>query len=306
MSITDEQRIERRNWIGASDIAGILGCDPYNSPLHVYLSKVHDTEDIEGNDAIDFGNLFELPLLAWAGKKLGYELIYNVRTIDPGGRPFASNHDALVLGKPIGLEAKVRTYKPEEFGREEGSDILPPRILLQCQQQIHTGELAEVHVPVWLPSYGRMKPQLFRVERSEGLIAYLIEKGMEFWEQHVIPRIPPPAEFGELEIIKRIKRQPEKLVSVSDALVIEWELAKKAVKAAEKEKDRKWADLLAAVGDGDAWEWGEDGAHYTYYEYPRHTLDSKALKRDHPEIFEVYGKETRYRTPYRRSEKKGK
>lgn len=305
MPITEQQRAERRSVIGSSDMAAILGLDPWRSPLHVYLSKVHETTEIEGNDAIELGNAFEAPLLHLLARDLGVEIIENVRTsID--GLPFASNHDALIVDRPEGMEAKVRTYDPAEFGQEDDSDIVPPRILVQCMQQMWTGNLERVRVPVLMPEYGRLRRRRYKVERSEAIIDLIRERGLQFWNEHVIPRIPPPASFGELEILKRIKRVSSKVIEVDAALVAEWELAKKAETEAKKLKERLLVDILVHVGDGDGWTWGEEGVHYSYHEYEREGLDTDSLWRDHPEIWEAYGKKSTYRAAFRRSEKSKK
>ena len=53
--------------------------------------------------------------------------------------------------------------------------------------------------------------------------------------------------------------------------------------------------------------WGaEDGTFYSYYAYVRELVDGKRLKAERPEVAVEYLKESVYRTPYRKSPKKGK
>jgi hypothetical protein len=179
------------------------------------------------------------------------------------------------------MEAKVRMeFRDGEFG-EEGTDQVPPRVIAQCQHQCYTGDLDRVWVPVMLPFRGRLARKLYKVERSEKIIAAILEVGRTFWHNHVLPRIPPAAELGavEVELFKRVERAIGRIAKVPAELVETWE----AFKAAEKEvvtgKDLAFANLLAAVGDGEGWEWDDSGRYYTYSEYARTGVDREAVDR---------------------------
>lgn len=317
MPITSEQREQRRGFLGSSDMAAILGLDPYRTALDVYASKVFEIEEREDSEAIDLGNTFERPLLAWAAKKLGVTIFENARTEDG---IFASNHDALIdlrtkapggdfirTGVSVeGLEAKVRTFDPSEFG-EEGTDQIPPRVIVQTQHQCMTGDLERVYVPVMLPWHGRLSRRLYKVERSEAVISHIRATGEAFWRDHVLAKVPPVGVTGSIEVWKRIVREPNSIATVPAELVEKWEAWKLAEREAEKAKEAAFVELLAQVGDAEAWEWGaEDGTFYTYYAYVRELVDSKRLKAERPDVAAEYLKESVYRTAYRKSPKKGK
>lgn len=327
MPITSEQREQRRGFLGSSDMAAILGLDPYRTALDVYASKVFELEEREDSEAIELGNTFEAPLLFWAARKLGASFVENVRTVSG---IFASNHDGLLLESdtfapvgcaadlskpPIelsvtyrkeGLEAKVRTFDPSEFG-EEGTDQIPPRVICQTQVQCLTGGLERVYVPVMLPWHGRLSRRLYKVERSESVIAHVRAVGEAFWRDHVLAKVPPAGVSGSIEVWKRIVREPNSIATVPAELVERWEACKLAEREAEKAKDAAFVELLAQVGEAEAWEWGaEDGTFYTYYAYVREIVDGKRLKAERPDIAEQYVKESVYRTAYRKSPKKGR
>ena len=66
-----------------------------------------------------------------------------------------------------------------------------------------------------------------------------------------------------------------------------------------------FAELLAHVGDADAFEWGaEDGTFYTYFEYQQERIDSKRLREELPGVASQYLSTTPYRAAYRRRPKK--
>jgi hypothetical protein len=97
----------------------------------------------------------------------------------------------------------------------------------------------------------------------------------------VLPRIPPPAELGavEVELFKRVDRAIGRIVKVAPELVETWEAAKAEEKAAVTAKDLAFANLLAAVGDGEGWEWDDSGRYYTYSEYSRTGVDRDAVEK---------------------------
>lgn len=283
--LTPEDIQARRAWLGSSEIAAVCGENPWMSALDVFMSKVYDIEPADAGEAIDLGNDYEEPNLRWAARELGVEIDMQVRTV--GANPlFVSTHDAIIRGRrdPVtgrreGMEAKVRLeFRDGEFG-EPGTDKVPARVVLQAQHQCYTGDLERVWVPVMLPFRGRLARRLYKVERSEILIAAILEAGMRFWHGHVLPRIPPPAVYGEVEIFKRVVREVGRVAMIPAELVETWESAKKAVRQAETLKDVAYANVLAAVGDAEAWEWGDpDGRWYSYYGYPQRRPDGDGVE----------------------------
>lgn len=284
--LTAEDRQARRGWLGSSDLPKLAGEDPFGSALSVFLFKVYDIDEPEDTgEPIELGNEYEVPNLRWAARELGVEIELDIRTV--GANPlFRSTHDALILdrfdpvtGRGEGMEAKVRLeFKDGEFG-EPGTDQVPARVILQCQHQCYTGNLQRVWVPVMLPFRGRLARRLYKVERSEVLIAAILEIGVRFWTEHVLPKIPPPAVFGEVEIFKRIVREVGRVATVPAELVETWETAKRAAKQAETVRDVAYANVLAAVGDAEAWEWGDpEGRWYSYYAYPQTRADREGVE----------------------------
>ena len=173
---------------------------------------------------------------------------------------------------------------------------------MQTQVQCYTGQLERVWVPVLLPWHGRLKRRLYRIERSDAIIDHLVAEGTRFWEEHVLPKRPPEGISGSVEVWKRVIRTPNTTATVPEELVSRWESAKAAASEAEKAKDAAFAELLAHVGDADAFEWGaEDGTFYTYFSYSREMIDGKRLKEELPGIASQYLKLSSYRTAYRKS-----
>ena len=59
--LTDAQRAARRHGLGGSDVAAVLGLDPWRSPLDVYVDKVEGSQRTE-NAPMQWGNRLEAPI----------------------------------------------------------------------------------------------------------------------------------------------------------------------------------------------------------------------------------------------------
>ena len=99
---------ERRKRIGGSDAAGILGLNPYSSPLAVYMDKKGLTPEREDNLAMELGRELEefvaKKFEAATGKKVRRK---NAIVINPR-YPFAhANLDRVVVGEDAILECKT-------------------------------------------------------------------------------------------------------------------------------------------------------------------------------------------------------
>lgn len=292
MPITEAQRQARRHHLGSSDSPAILQVDPWSSPHDVYLSKVHELDDIKSNEAIDIGNEFEGPLLRWAAKELGVEIETNVSLVCPSDEIFAANLDGRVVGSAQGLEAK--TGDGTEYG-DEMTDQVPDRVIIQAHHQMFVADLGVVWVPALVAKFGRLNRCVYRVDRSEPLVGAVRDQGREFWLNHVVPKVPPTGWTPSLDTIKRIKRINGEVVPVAAELVARWEEAKAAEKEAKQARDEAQALMLAALGEAEAGDYGDPAKILTYLEQGRAGIDVKALRLAHPAIASQFATESRFR-----------
>lgn len=295
MTITAEQLAQRRNHIGSSDMAAILGVDQRRNAADVYWSKVQDTADgLGNNEAITLGNAIELPLLNLAAERLGVEFEPNVHRVHTDGI-LAANLDALIIGQPAALEAKTSgltnpMWDDSDWGRE-GTDEVPDRVIIQAQHQMLCADLEVVHVPALL---GRGRGfQLFRITRSEELTQVILEAAHAFWNDHVLKGIPP-AGTPSLETLKRIpRRQEADPVEIDADLFGRYLAARAAAKAAEDEKKQLELELIASLGTAEIGQCAL--GTFRYPEQSRSALDQKALKAAHPELAEQFTQASSFR-----------
>jgi predicted phage-related endonuclease len=308
MPITEKQ-LAARNLIGSSDAAGVLNMSPYFNAHDVYLTIVHEVSplDPEKNKALEAGNLLEEPLMQYVQMRLGKRIRRNT-TRRVKGYPIRVNTDATVLAEPAPVEGKaVGILNPsyhsrlKEWGEEESSEV-PDDVAIQshCHMLGMTenpgaikGFPKHCYVPTILSGRGF---QMFIVPFDREVADIILTGCLKFWNEHVIPRIPPP-DVPHMETIKRIHRLagPEiKLdLFVSDFASL-LEKSKQQVKDAKDMRDRQKATILAKLGDA---ETGllPDGRMITYYQQSREGIDKQKLISEYPEVYKAIRKKSTYR-----------
>lgn len=266
MPLSPEQLAARKHVIGASEVAAVLGINPFKTAFEVYAEKVDDLEPFEGNRYTDAGNRFEPEVLNWAEEQLG-DLERNV-TVRFGGAPIASTCDALLVGRRNPVEAKTAgLFGPlsDEWG-DDGTDAVPAQYLVQLQAQMLCTESDMAYLAAFLGGRGFA---MFKVHRSDKVCKYLASYLPEWWDRHVVKRVPPPMGNTSLEVLKRLRREPNKTIEVAPQLVADFEQAKAAATAADKAKDAAQKALLAEMGDAEAAEFGDPSKVLTFYEQTR-------------------------------------
>ena len=271
MSITAEQKEWRTKFLGSSDLAAIVGLDKWKNSSDVYLEKTSqlEAERENGNLPADIGQIFEHAVLQLFAKVRGVSLIQDV-FLTHG--IFCSNLDALIEADNEIVEAKT-CGDPDEYG-EQYTDEIPERHIVQTHEQMYvvsaaTGRECKVAwVPVLLPGYKSLQFKIYKVLRNDDLMKDLIQLGESFWHDHIVNRVPPEPYQPSLTLLKRIKRVPDQITDISDAIVNDWAEATAAHLQADAKLKLAKSRLIAALGDGDAGE-TETGRMITYFETNR-------------------------------------
>lgn len=288
--ITAQQATARQQYAGSSDAAAIVGVDPYKSAADVFLEKTGQVTSFEGNEHTERGNLLEPVLLTWAERKLGKPLLRDRMHVDASGL-LCANFDALD-GAEASIEAKTAT-DAAEWG-EEGSDEIPERHIVQAHMGFAVLPALRVcWVPVLLPGYRSLDFRLYRVERNAQLADAIAERCREFMEKHVRLGIPPDDFRPSLEVLKRIRREPNKTVELPDALVDRLIVAKAAVKQAEGDCEAAQAAVLTALGDAERGTFS--AGSLTYLPQTQKRIDSDRLRTEYPDVAQACEKAITFR-----------
>lgn len=295
MPLTAKQRAERHKYIGASDMAAIMGFSRFATAYDVFLEKTQRivAED-DPKDWQTAGQRFEPGVLDWFSRtiNLGKVTQKNLeRIVKDIEVPIKVHPDAILEGTNEPIEAKTEgLYGPilEPWG-DEGTDEVPEHVCIQAHCQMMALDVDLCHVPTFLGGRGF---GYFFVRKDIKLMRLIREQAVHFWENHVLKNVPPEECAPRLENIKKIRRIEGEPVKLNNELVKEFILAKEACSRAEAYKNEMQAKVLAVL-DGN--EIGESEDYYiTNFRQSKTYLNQKKLTEMHPEIAKTFMKITSF------------
>ena len=244
MPLTATQLQLRRKHLTASEMPAVVGANPYESPADVFFAKHDEIRLTElDSEAARIGSYAEAGILQFAEDELGVPLTransFRVSHADP---LFSATHDAMVVGRREGVEAKLTSMV------DQWADGPPEYVKVQCQMQMFVSDLTRVWVPVMMVGY-KKRLVLHQVERDDEMIEELCGIGHAFWDRYVEPGVLPLEFAPSMDTLRRIVREPNKAVPLDPELVQTWEDAKELRKAHDAwSENREDASLLAAIG----------------------------------------------------------
>jgi putative phage-type endonuclease len=287
----------RRNGLGGSDVAAILGLSPWTSPWSLWADKAGLTERTDSTDAQEFGHWIEPYLAHKFTEKTGLTVV--------GEQTMCGHPEHGWMRCTVDGFAGYDFQTPEELDGYEGKSTSDSPwsevpVYYQCQAQwtmAVTGTRA-VWFSVLHLAFGRREHRVYSVARDEDDIALLIERASTFWHDHVLTGIPPatdhhPATGATLkDVFADIDGRTD--LDVTDEIVA---LTRQriALKAQAKALDEQIAAtenaIKAALGDS------TDGIHdgqLVVSWRPQNTtrIDTTRLRADHPDIADSYSTTT--------------
>lgn len=265
--LTPEQVLARREGIGSSDVAALVGKGPRTRQM-VFNEKVYGAEQ-KREDWLDYGSHAESGIIAYRVAQLGayrwqpqdFQKAFGPRLVCPGivrgheSMRALATPDAIASGVfgDIGIEAKNVAFDNSGEWGEEDEDC-PEHHWLQCQWQMGVTDL---HRWELVAAIGGRPPAVWPIEYRPQVYEDLLVVVEDFWERYVIPKQPPGPIDGSDAASEYLRRAyPKELHGVLARATPEEEaLALAYVAAADTEKAGKAAQgearnrLCALLGD---------------------------------------------------------
>ncbi len=268
VSDRDKWLADRRDAIGASDLAAVLGLSPWATPWEVWAEKRGMLEPWSGNDATRAGIAFEGAVLDHAESELG-ELRRNVR-IAAESLPLAATCDAIVSASGEPVEAKTTGLVGPVHGSwgDALTDEIPEHYLVQVHAQLMCTGAELGYLFAMIAGRGVVE---YHIVKSAKLHEHIGNQIADWWERHIVQGHEPSRDrLPSLDVVKRLRRVP-KMVYLSDEaaeLLEKKELAKVTCKAGNELIESIDTQLLLMLGDAEAGVL-PDGRHLTYMEQSR-------------------------------------
>lgn len=193
MALTREQLIERRRFLGGTDMAALAGVSRWATPLDVYLDKVAEGEPEQRSSTLmEMGNLLEPVIATLFTQRTGIKLWRLQRTLICRQQPWLGAHiDRWAPG--LVFEAKYTAAPGDEWG-EQGTDVVPPGYRVQLQHYLMVTGRPMGYLAMLT---GRGEFRWYAIAHDPELEAALRELGERFWHEHVLPGVPPPPDGSQ-------------------------------------------------------------------------------------------------------------
>lgn len=301
----DQWLKDRKNYLGGSDIAALLGLSPYNIALDVFFDKTSDVVEDRGNKFTDFGIRAEPLIAEWYSRVKGVSLEIHDTPIYHKEHPFlAANIDRWVNNKEYILECKSASkYKRKEWG-EEGTDQIPDHYLCQVAWYALICNVDKVDIAVYFRDFDSDEidvnddnSAIYTYHKNPEFEKKLVEIAHDFWINNVLTEIPPtydgtkkyissmyPSSNGKGKTVNAdIKRKIESLKSL-----------KEDGKKLEETIDKLKLDIKEYMQDYDILV-NEDGEVMASWKNtsPRSYFDLNKLKEECQDIYLKYTNEAK-------------
>lgn len=257
----DEWLDHRKKGIGGSEVAAIVGMSRYKSAYSVYLDKIGELPPVEDNPKMKAGRILEPVIADWFEEETGIKVQEQKWIFQHSEHPFMlANIDRWVPGENAGLEIK----NTSEYNRNDWFDghteIIPVEYMLQANHYMAVTSADRWYVAVLI---GGWDFQWRVIERDENLIKNLITIEKNFWEDHVLAKIPPEVGAQDTNLLNTAypSSNPESWFDISEYyydLIKELLDSKKSLKAAEERHESAKNKVKQLMGDNELAYWQGD------------------------------------------------
>jgi putative phage-type endonuclease len=283
----------RKQGIGGSDIAAILGLSPWKTPLQVYLDKTSDNVEVtEENEAMLWGNILEGVVLAEFEKRFKTEAHGSQTRYVEDCR--IATIDGMAVVDDIWCLLEVKTARTAQGWGESGTTEIPLHYQCQVQHYLSIANLQRAYVVVLI---GGSDFRTYPIEADPEVGETLKTACEEFWNSYVVPRTPPPP-TSYAEAVQLFAESTEGTLESDDEISSVVEQAK-AIQAEVKAKQEELDALKGKIGGylGDLSTLTRGGKPLvTWNSGTRTSLDLSALKTAHPDLYKQFEKSSPTRT----------
>jgi putative phage-type endonuclease len=267
-TLTPEQQALRASGIGSSEIAAVVGLNPWMRPIDVWQSKMGRCHEPEDTAALERGIYLEQGIGAWYANRTSRVLEHPGTLQHPDrwiclATPDAISHGLEGANDRRVLEIKAPDWRSAPHWGEEGSQDIPAYYVPQVQWEMGAAQIPRADIAALID--GRL--QVYTVPFHEKLFAGLCELAERFWAKHVLTgEAPGPdgsASYSRFleRIYPAIKSRSGLIPAPSEAgpLVQEYQRLTAILDRADEQRTKVRQQLEMMIGDegGLVGSWGK-------------------------------------------------
>ena len=297
---------ERRNYIGGSDIAVVMGMSRWKTPLKLWLEKTGEVEpdDLSQVEAVQLGSELEEFVAQKFARETGKQVRKQSKMYVHKDYPFMAAHiDRLITGTDEILECKTcGSYKEDEWAEvvetveidgkkvEKVIEKVPREYLLQVTWYLGITGKKLAHIAVLI---GGQKFKKRKIEFDKELFDVMVEMAKEFWNA-VQSKTPPAITPDDNPVIAQMFPEPDsELVENHDMeeKISKLQQVKDDISALESEQKMLEAEIKSAIGE----HLGvvTNKFKVTWPKYQQTKVNTERLKADG--LYEKYADKSSYR-----------
>jgi len=283
----------QRATIGGSNAAAAVGLNAYKSPTSLFYEMVNGTaQDLSTNPDVLRGLLLEPVARQRLSQVLSVDVIDHDQDLFLRNEKYPWSHalpDGFVLweGERIPIEIKV----PNPVNWNKLDESVPDYILCQA---VHNCTV--IGAPALL--LAALNPVTMEIYRNiytpePDAVAALMEAEEKFWNNYIVPRIPPdPVTHDDLRLRWPNHTKGKVSVATDDISHAHAKLRglKEDAKHLAKNIDELSFEIKAHMEDSEILESAEGACLATYKSHVKETLDAKRLLAEAPVIHANYTK----------------
>lgn len=179
---------DRTQFLGGTDIAGILGLSRWKTPLSIWAEKTGQIPPKEGPPALHqkLGTRLEEVVAELFMEKTGLRVQRaNERRIHPKYPMFAAQIDRLIVGTDELLECKTaNVFAKKEWAEEE----IPQEYICQVMWQLACSGRKRGHIAALI---GNQDFVVKIIDRDPVMIAEMLKRAKAFWDDFIVPKVMP-------------------------------------------------------------------------------------------------------------------
>lgn len=293
--LTTEQIEQRRGFLGGSDAGGVLGINPWLTPLQVYESKVEGKEFVYADpERLLWGSLSEPMIAQEFGDRTGLDVKDSPGAVTMEKHPFiGGNPDRYLYNDKLeqGI-LEIKTVDP--FAFKKWNEEVPDYYYSQVQHYLMVTGLKWAYLAALV---GNRFLRIWHIPAEPAFIKIMFQVQVDFWKDYILKeRKPDPTLKDDLNRIFATVRETNPVAATDDDYQNYTELKqiKAEIKVLEERKTDYEDKLKLSLGVHNLLQRG--GANLiTWNQVNRNDFNKKGFKEAHPDLHKKWVKPSKTR-----------
>lgn len=258
--LTEQNQINRKKGLGATDCAAVMGMSPYKTPYELWMIKTGRMEEeaILDEKRLRLRHAHEETIAQEYAIQKNVKLEKMEDTIFHKDLPFMLCHlDRVVSGQRKIVECKSASGFMRNMWGMGGSDEAPLHYILQVQHQLACSgyDDADIAALIDIDDY-----RIYPMPRNEKIIEKIEYECEKFWHKNVLADVPPPPTCrNDLKLMYPANNGKfiEATLDVMSVINV-FNNFKTDIKNLESEKEKVEKEIIEFIADHDGIKLGDD------------------------------------------------